>query len=148
MPTYVNPAKCDGCKGLDKTACQYICPNDLMKLDKSILKAFNQEPDMCWECFSCVKICPQNAIEMRGYADVMPMGATLIPLRGTDSIIWTVRYRNGQQKRFKFPIRDGEWGSIHPLQDAAPPDAAQFKTPALFGEARYLGVERLPSPAA
>ncbi len=30
MPSYVIPDKCDGCKALDKTACQYICPNDLM----------------------------------------------------------------------------------------------------------------------
>ena len=30
MPSYVLPDKCDGCKALDKTACQYICPNDLM----------------------------------------------------------------------------------------------------------------------
>ena len=34
MPSYVNPEKCDGCKALDKTACQYICPNDLMVLNK------------------------------------------------------------------------------------------------------------------
>lgn len=146
MPTYVNPAKCDGCKGQDKTACQYICPNDLMKLDKSLMKAFNQEPDMCWECFSCVKICPQAAIEMRGYADVMPMGATLIPMRGTDSIIWTVHYRDGRDKRFKFPIRDGEWGSIDPFRGGSTPEPSQLRTPSLFGEARYLGVARLPTP--
>ena len=34
MPTYVRTDKCDGCKGQDKTACMYICPHDLMKLDK------------------------------------------------------------------------------------------------------------------
>jgi hypothetical protein len=33
MPTYVNPDKCDGCKALDRPACMYICPNDLMTLD-------------------------------------------------------------------------------------------------------------------
>ncbi|HEB50237.1 MAG TPA: adenylyl-sulfate reductase subunit beta, partial [Desulfobulbus sp.] len=27
MPSYVDPEKCDGCKGGDKTACMYICPN-------------------------------------------------------------------------------------------------------------------------
>jgi ferredoxin len=26
MPSYVDPEKCDGCKGGDKTACMYICP--------------------------------------------------------------------------------------------------------------------------
>jgi adenylylsulfate reductase subunit B len=60
----------------------YICPNDLMKYDADLGKAFNkdhgmafnQEPDACWECFSCVKACPQGAIVMRGYADVVPLG--------------------------------------------------------------------------
>ena len=26
MPSYVIPDKCDGCKALDKTACQHIQP--------------------------------------------------------------------------------------------------------------------------
>ncbi len=43
MPSYVNPEKCDGCKALDKTACQYICPNDLMVLDKEAMKAYNRD---------------------------------------------------------------------------------------------------------
>ena len=50
MPSFVNPEKCDGCKALDKTACQYSCPNDLMVLNKDTMKAYNQEPDQCWEC--------------------------------------------------------------------------------------------------
>ncbi|HET7840575.1 MAG TPA: 4Fe-4S binding protein, partial [Terriglobia bacterium] len=63
MPSYVNPDKCDGCKALDKTACQYICPNDLMVLDKEKMKAYNRDVSMCWECYNCVKICPTQAIE-------------------------------------------------------------------------------------
>ena len=43
MPSYVIKEKCDGCKGQDKTACMYICPNDLMVLDKETMKATNQE---------------------------------------------------------------------------------------------------------
>src|SRR5574341_1635581 len=88
MPSFVNPEKCDGCKALDKTACQYICPNDLMVLDKDKMKAFNREPEMCWECYSCVKMCPQQAVDVRGYADFVPMGASVVPLRSTDSIMW------------------------------------------------------------
>ena len=88
----------------------YICPNDLMNLDVSIGKGFNQEPDLCWECYSCVKTCPQGAIEMRGYADVMPMGSRVTPMRGTDSIMWAIQYRNGEVKRFKYPIRTTAWG--------------------------------------
>ena len=77
MPSFVNPEKCDGCKALDKTACQYICPNDLMVLDKDSMKAYNREPEKCWECNNCVKICPTQAVDVRGYADFVPMGARL-----------------------------------------------------------------------
>jgi len=38
--------KCDGCKGQDKTACMYICPNDLMVLDKERMKAYNRDPQI------------------------------------------------------------------------------------------------------
>lgn len=116
MPTFVNPEKCDGCKGGEKTACMYICPNDLMILDATEMKAFNQEVDACWECYSCVKICPQGAIEARPYADFAPMGGTSIPLRSGDSIMWTIKFRNGNIKRFKFPIRTTAEGSIKPYE--------------------------------
>ncbi len=148
MPTYVNPDKCDGCRALDRPACMYICPMDLMALDSMIGKAYNQEPDLCWECYSCVKICPNSAIDMRGYADVMPMGATLKPVRGTHSIIWTANYRDGRIKRFKIPIRTTPWGTIATFPDDARPGKTDLKSPELFGERKYLGVDRLPMPGA
>jgi len=40
MPSFVIQEKCDGCKGGDKTACMYICPNDLMVLDPNAMKAY------------------------------------------------------------------------------------------------------------
>ena len=45
MPSFVISDKCDGCKGGDKTACMYSCPNDLMVLDPDEMKAYNQERD-------------------------------------------------------------------------------------------------------
>lgn len=147
MPTYVNPDKCDGCKALDRPACMYICPHDLMVLDKELGKAWNQEPDMCWECYACVKTCPQTAIDMRGYGDVVPLGASLAPLRGTDSVMWTVKYRNGTTKRFKFAIRTTPWGSIEPFQGLPAPSPGEAKLPGLSGQAKYLGVDTLPAVA-
>lgn len=145
MPTYVNPDKCDGCKALDRPACHYICPNDLMVLDKTLGKAYNQEPDLCWECYACVKVCPQTAIDMRGYGDVVPLGASLTPLRATDSIMWTVKFRNGQIKRFKFPIRTTPWGSIEPYAGLPPPQPEELKRPGLAGQAKFLGPLELPT---
>jgi adenylylsulfate reductase subunit B len=144
MPTYVNPDKCDGCKALDRPACMYICPNDLMVLDKELGKAWNQEPDLCWECYACVKTCPQTAIDMRGYGDVVPLGASLTPLRGTDTIMWTVKFRDGQMKRFKFPIRTTPWGSIQPHQGRATAKVEDTKKAGLCGQEKYLGVDKLP----
>jgi adenylylsulfate reductase subunit B len=144
MPTYVNPNKCDGCKALDRPACQYICPSDIMALDTSIGKAYNLEPDMCWECYACVKTCPQSAIDMRGYNDVVPLGGKLTPLRGTDSIMWTVKYRNGEMKRFKYAIRTTPWGTIEPFRLSERPAAGELKSQALYGQAEYLGVDALP----
>lgn len=146
MPTYVNPDKCDGCKALERPACMYICPMNLMKLDEAMGKSFNQEPDLCWECYSCVKTCPQGAIEVRGAADVVPLGASLTPLRGTHSIIWTARYRDGRVKTFKLPIRTTPWGSIDPHPDSGRPATDDLKSPTLFGENCHLGVDRLPAP--
>lgn len=138
MPTFVRTDKCDGCKGQDKTACMYICPHDLMMLDKDgsvtghPMKAYNQEPDQCWECYSCVKICPQNAIEVRHYADIVPLGGSVQPLRGSDSIMWTIRFRNGTLKRFKFPIRTTSEGSIDPYGGKSMPKLADVAKPGFF----------------
>ena len=62
----------------------------------------------------CVKICPQQAMDVRGYADFIPMGASATPLRGSEDIMWTVKFRDGSIKRFKFPIRTAEEGMAVP----------------------------------
>ena len=132
MPSFVYTEKCDGCKGQDRTACMYICPHDLMYLDKERMKAYNQEPEQCWECYNCVKICPQQAMEVRAYADFAPLGASVIPLVGTDSIMWTIKFRNGTLKRFKFPIRLIPEGTIEQYKDKPEPDYDELKKPGFF----------------
>jgi len=142
MPSFVIPDKCDGCKALDKTACQYICPNDLMVLDKATEKAYNCEPEMCWECYNCVKICPTQAVEVRGYADFVPMGASVVPMRSSDSILWTVKFRNGMLKRFKFPIRTTAEGTAVPDGGWSTGDE-DINSPVLFTEPESLGMDAL-----
>jgi adenylylsulfate reductase subunit B len=113
----------------------YICPHDLMMLDKGRMKAYNQEPEQCWECYSCVKICPQQAIEARAYADIVPLGGSVIPLRGSDSIMWTIKFRDGEIKRFKFPIRTTPEGSIDPYKGKPEPNLADIGKPGFFTHA-------------
>ena len=130
MPTFVHTEKCDGCKDGEVTACMHICPNDLMVLDPVRMKAFNQEVEQCWECQCCVKACPQQAIEVRAYQDFVPMGGAVIPLRTDDAIMWTIKFRDGGIKRFKFPIRTTPVGSIDPF--AGHPEPGDIKKPNLF----------------
>jgi len=142
MPSFIISEKCDGCKSIDKTACQHICPNDLMVLDKETNKAFNRAPEMCWECYNCVKICPTQAIEVRGYADFMPLGAIVQPLKSTDSIMWSVKFRNKKIKRFKFPIRTIPEGTAKP--DAGyKTDSDDLKSPLLRTEPESSGLSGL-----
>jgi len=145
MPSFVIAEKCDGCKALDKTACQYICPNDLMVLEPEARadgqkKAYNQEPEQCWECYNCVKICPQQAVDVKGYADFVPMGASVVPLRGSEDIMWTVKFRNGMLKRFKFPIRTTPEGKAVPL-GGWDTESDDIKSPLLCSEPGSLGYE-------
>lgn len=132
MPSFVITEKCDGCLGQDKTACMYICPHDLMAMKAGQQKAWNQEPEQCWECYSCVKICPQQAIEIRCYADFAPLGGSVIPMMGSDTIMWTIKFRNGNVKRFKFPNRTTMAGSVDIYSDSATADISKIKEPGFY----------------
>jgi adenylylsulfate reductase subunit B len=146
MPSYVITSKCDGCKALDRTACQYICPNDLMTLDRQQMKAYNREPPMCWECCCCVKMCPTQAIEIRGYADFVPLGASVTALRTTEDILWTVQFRNPdiKPKRFRFPTRRGvSEGQVKPF-DHFVTATDDLKSPMLMGEPAALDTKQGP----
>jgi len=81
---------------------------------------------------------------MRGYADVMPMGSRVTPLRGTDSIMWAIQFRNGEVKRFKYPIRTTPWGSIDATMGLPGPTEEDFKSQHLHGEPVWLKVDALP----
>jgi len=143
MPSFVITEKCDGCKAEDKTACQYVCPNDLMVLDMATNKAYNRAVEMCWECYNCVKICPAQAIEIRGYADFMPLGGVVQPLRSSDAIMWTVKFRDQSLKRFKFPTRTIPEGTADP--DAGFDTGTEdLKSPVLRTEPESLGLTELP----
>ena len=61
--------------------------------------------------------------------------------------MWTVRFRDSQMKRFKFPIRTTPWGSIEPHHDLPTPTVEETKKPGLSGQAMYLGVDALPAVA-
>ena len=142
MPTFVYSSKCDGCG-----KCVDICPSDIMHLSSSIVsgrKAYNIEPSYCWECYSCVKECPQHAIDMRGYADFAPLNHKLTVLREKEKglIQWKIKYRNDTELEFKFPIRITPWDSIKAPQNYDAPKPEEMNSQLLSHEPLYLKSDR------
>ena len=94
-------------------------------------------------CHECAEICPTQAIEVRGYADFVPLGASVTPMRSSEDILWTVQFRNKEikPKRFKFPTRRGvAEGKAQPF-DHFPTGDADLKSPTLMSEPAGLNNE-------
>ncbi len=146
MPTYVDPNACNACEGEHQgPLCVYICPNDLMVLDLVINKGFNQEPEMCSECYACVKLCPTEAIHVRGYADFVPLGASVQPHRTEDGLTWEVRFRDGRLLEFTYPSRTRPAGTVDPYENFTEDRDSDLRSQSLAGESRWLGVSQLPT---
>ena len=146
MPTYVDPNTCNACAGEHEgPLCVYICPNDLMTMDSDQNKGFNQEPEMCSECYACVKLCPQEAIFVRGYADFVPLVASVHPTRVEGGLTWTVKFRDGRELKFTYPSRTTPVGSADPYKDFTEDRVNDLTGQGLAGESKWLGVEKLPA---
>ena len=146
MPTYVNPNTCNACAGEHEgPLCVYICPNDLMTMDLEQNKGFNQEPELCSECYACVKLCPQEAIFVRGYADFVPLGASVHPTRVEGGLTWTVKFRDGRELQFTYPSRTTPVGSSDPYRDFTEDRVNGLQGQGLAGESKWLGVDKLPT---
>jgi adenylylsulfate reductase subunit B len=139
MPTFVYMTRCDGCGH-----CVDICPSDIMHIDKKLRRATNIEPNMCWECYSCVKACPMNAIDVRGYADFAPLGHKVRVLREEEkgTISWRIKFRDGREKNFVSPICTKPWGeNIEDLASLPEPDEEALNSQLLAYEPDVLGYE-------
>ena len=139
MPTFVYMTRCDGCGH-----CVDICPSDIMHIDKTLRRAYNIEPNMCWECYSCVKACPHHAIDVRGYADFAPLGHSVRvdrdERRGT--IAWKITFRDGRTKDFLSPITTQPWGQkISIMADQPEPSKEMRASNLLYSEPEYVRMD-------
>jgi len=68
---------------------------------------------MCWECYSCVKACPHQAIDVRGYADFAPLGHSVRVKRDEEKgvIAWRIKFLFNEPKYIRF-----DDGGIHTLE--------------------------------
>ena len=140
MPTFVYMTRCDGCGH-----CVDICPSDIMHIDKTVRRAYNIEPNMCWECFSCVKACPHHAIDVRGYADFAPLGHSVRVDRDEEkgTIAWRIKFRNGKKDlELLAPITTKPWGKFIPkLAEVAGPTDSMRNSLLLYNEPKYVRMD-------
>ena len=95
-----------------------------------------------------MKACPQNAIDVRGYADFAPLGHSVRVLReeAKATISWKLKFRDGREKNFVSPIRTTPWGSIKGPAEYEAPKPGDFSSQELAHEPRSLNIESgLPS---
>ena len=88
---------------------------------------------MCWECYSCVKACPQNAIDVRGYADFAPLGHSVRVQRDEQkgTIAWKIKFRNGTEKNFLVAHHHQALGHGDPqARGGARPEQGNARQPA------------------
>jgi len=137
MPTFVYMTRCDGCGH-----CVDICPSDIMHIDPVNRRAYNIEPNMCWECYSCVKACPHHAIDVRGYADFAPLGSSVRVVRDEEkgTIAWRIKFRNGEKDmELLAPITTKPWGKFIPdLAKVDAPTDEMRSSHLLFNEPEYI----------
>jgi len=116
-----------------------------MHIDKTYRRAYNIEPNMCWECYSCVKACPQHAIDVRGYADFAPLGHSVRVDRDEEKgvIAWRIKFRNGKKDMSLLaPITTKPWGTGYPELASEPaPTQEQRDTELLYNEPKYLRMD-------
>jgi len=116
-----------------------------MHIDKTLRRAYNIEPSMCWECYSCVKACPHQAIDVRGYADFAPLGSSVRVLRDEEkgTIAWRIKFRNGQKDmELLAPITTKPWGTGTPkLADEPAPSQSIRDSHLLFSEPKYISMD-------
>jgi adenylylsulfate reductase, subunit B len=100
---------------------------------------------MCWECYSCVKACPHDAIDVRGYADFAPLGHSVRVKRDEEkgTIAWRIKFRNGKKDmELLAPITTKPWGSAYPKFAEIPaPSKQMHESQLLFNEPKYVRMD-------
>ncbi|WP_378953611.1 4Fe-4S binding protein [Pelosinus sp. sgz500959] len=99
MPPIIKTPKCTGCG-----ACENICPGDLMVVEEG--KALCRSRRDCWDCMSCVKVCPAQALEIRIPYQLGYYPAKLVPEMQGKEIIWTVTDLDGKEEKFTVKVRN------------------------------------------
>ncbi len=102
MSITIDKKKCDGCGLSKEPPCMKSCPGDLIYKDFAIKKAVLRNKADCWDCYCCVKVCPQEAIDLILSYEISNRGASLKPKLIDNNIIeWVLKDRKGEISTYR-----------------------------------------------
>ncbi len=76
-----------------------------MAIDKDTKKARIREPGDCWDCMACVKACPFKALATRLPYPLGYYGASLVPTKAGDKIVWELTDIKGNKEVFERKVK-------------------------------------------
>ena len=85
--------------------CFDVCPGDLVKVNEKTGFPYICNERDCWDCMSCVKSCPFQALLTKLPYVVADYKATLVPEVKEDRIRWKAAGPDGNVELFEIKTR-------------------------------------------
>lgn len=106
MGIYIDHNLCDGCGyPHSETPCNMACPGDLIFMQSNGKAQICCNAD-CWDCAACIKICPQEAIEIKLPFEIVGKEASMKARAYRDKTIWTIKDEIGKEQIFETTARN------------------------------------------
>ncbi|MBI2995426.1 MAG: adenylylsulfate reductase [Candidatus Melainabacteria bacterium] len=115
MGIFIDHNLCNGCGYPEsETPCNIACPGDLIFMQTNSKAQIFSNAD-CWDCAACIKICPQQAIELKLPFEIVGKEGSLKARAYRDKTIWTAKDENGGEQIFETPARNSRGEATSPL---------------------------------
>ena len=106
MGIFIDHNLCDSCgyPG-SETPCNMACPGDLIFMQSNGKAQICCNAD-CWDCAACIKICPQQAIDIRLPFEIVGKENSLKARAYREKTIWTAKDEESNEQVFETPARN------------------------------------------
>ena len=104
MAVKIDRTLCNGCGKAKEPRCVAVCPGDLLYRDADNLCRIRDSRD-CWDCASCIKECPRQAIAMYLPEQIGGRGSTLRAKSQEQGITWFLTGPDGTEKTIEIQTK-------------------------------------------
>ena len=105
MGIFIDHNLCNGCGyPQSETPCNTACPGDLIFMESNGKAEICSNAD-CWDCAACIKICPQQAIELKLPFEIAGKKGSLKARAYREKTVWTSQDKGGKEEVFETSAR-------------------------------------------